>query len=65
MKNKDIIPEVGGGIHDFASFMLRMGLYEQFVKRYRDKKIHFVTLEMDENELRRNLLKRFAEKTNV
>ncbi len=47
--------EIGHGRLDFHSFMFRMGLY----KNLKNKKVHFVTLEMNENELRRRLLKRF------
>ena len=49
------LEEIGNGIKDFASFMFRMGLYKEFLKRCKDKKIHFVALEMDENQLRDRL----------
>ncbi len=50
--------EMGHGRLDALSFMFRMGLY----KNLKDKKIHFITLEMDENEIAKRLLKRFNEK---
>ena len=51
-------PEISGGIKDLISFVLRMRLYKHFKK----DKIHFTTLEENENRIKENLQNQFIKK---
>jgi len=47
--------ETGGGITDFISHILKMISYNEFLKRCKDKKINFVSLELDEKAITKRL----------
>ena len=50
------LQETGGGAKDLISFILRMALY----KKFKNKKLHFLALEIDEKELKRKIQNQYT-----